>query len=314
MSSPIFEPDWEGSWTWGDHQVSYIHAPAIETGSTSAVLLIHGFGACKEHWRHNVEALRAKTDVYAIDLVGFGKSSKPPSHLIDEPRGPGAIFYSIDLWAEQVEAFISAIVGKPVTLIGNSIGGVVALAAALRLETHQKPVKRVVLVDCAQRAIDEKRLAEQPPLRRWGRPLLKALVKQRWLTTPLFQSLIKPGIIQRVLKAAYPSGNNIDDELVQLLLKPALEPGASESFRGFINLFNDQIAPDLLKDLRTPVEMIWGRNDPWEPIEEARRWCNFDCVERLDELEDLGHCPHDEAPERVNPLLISALSRSAEPT
>jgi pimeloyl-ACP methyl ester carboxylesterase len=242
--------------------------------------------------------------------LGFGTSSKPPSRLFDEPKRPGAACYSIDLWAEQVEAFISTIVGKPVTLIGNSIGGVVALATAARLEAQSKPARRVVLVDCAQRAIDEKRLAEQPPLRRWGRPLLKALVKQRWITTPLFQSLINPGIIRRVLKSAYPSGANIDDQLIQLLLKPAMEPGASESFRGFINLFDDRIAPDLLKGLTTPVEMIWGQNDPWEPIEEARKWCNFDCVERLDEIEGLGHCPHDEAPELVNPLLIGALGRS----
>ena len=311
MSLPIFETEWEGNWSWGDQKVSYMYAPAFEPGNRSAAILIHGFGACKEHWRHNVEALRKEADVYAIDLLGFGRSSKPPSRLFDEPKRPGAACYSIDLWAEQVEAFISTIVSKPVTLIGNSIGGVVALATAARLEAQAKnPAERVVLVDCAQRAIDEKRLAEQPPLRRWGRPLLKALVKQRWITTPLFQSLINPGIIRRVLKSAYPSGANIDDQLIQLLLKPAMESGASESFRGFINLFDDRIAPDLLKGLTTPVEMIWGQNDPWEPIEEARKWCNFDCVERLDEIEGLGHCPHDEAPELVNPLLIGALGRS----
>jgi pimeloyl-ACP methyl ester carboxylesterase len=110
-----------------------------------------------------------------------------------------------------------------------------------------------------------------------------------------------------VLLQAYPSGANVDDQLVQLLLEPSLQPGADEAFRGFINLFNDRIAPDLLAELSTPVTMIWGQRDPWEPIDEARRWTQFGCVQDLHELPGLGHCPHDEAPEQVNPLLLSAL-------
>jgi pimeloyl-ACP methyl ester carboxylesterase len=289
--------------------VSVLSAPAAgSNGEASTVVLIHGFGACKEHWRHNVAPLRAERPVVALDLLGFGASAKPHSRLEGEPEQPGSLRYGIDLWAEQVVAAIEAHVPGPVQLVGNSIGGVVALAAAARLAQAGKPARQVVLVDCAQRALDDKRLAEQPPLRRWGRPLLKALVRQRWLTAALFGSLTKPGVIRKVLQQAYPSGANIDDQLVQLLLTPALEPGASEAFRGFINLFNDRIAPELLGELPTPVTMIWGQRDPWEPIAEARRWAQtFPCVRQLHELPDLGHCPHDEAPEQVNPLLLDAL-------
>jgi pimeloyl-ACP methyl ester carboxylesterase len=310
MIPTIYPSNWQRTWSWQGHSISYITGPHDDCGGTSvpsAVVLIHGFGACKEHWRHNVHSLRREREVFAIDLLGFGESDKPRSWLEGERQEPGSCRYGIDLWADQVVDFVEEIVQGPIQLVGNSIGGVVALAAAAKLEQRGHAPTGVVLIDCAQRALDDKRLAEQPPLRRWGRPLLKSLVRQRWLTGGLFHQLTNAVVIRKVLQQAYPTNQNIDDQLVQLLLQPARQPGASEAFRGFINLFNDRIAPELLADLRTPVRMIWGDSDPWEPISEARRWSTYACVQGLVELPGLGHCPHDEAPEQVNPHLVEAL-------
>lgn len=309
MTGALYPSTWLPPWRWKQWPVGVLSAPASadQEPAASPVVLIHGFGACKEHWRHNVPALRAERAVYALDLLGFGASSKPTAQLEGEPEGPGSVRYGIDLWSQQVVDFITSQVKQPVQLVGNSIGGVVALAAAQQLERAGTPARSVVLLDCAQRALDDKRLAEQPALRRWGRPYLKRLVRQRWLTAALFQSLSRPGVIRKVLLQAYPSGANVDDQLVEILLRPSRQAGADEAFRGFINLFNDRLAPELLGELNTPVTLIWGERDPWEPIEEARRWQRFPCVKHLHELPGLGHCPHDEAPERVNPLLLAAL-------
>lgn len=321
MPRSVFPDHWTHAWNWNGLAVSALKAPSLlhQVGVTeegeaerhqhgTPVVLIHGFGACKEHWRHNIENLRSNRDVYAIDLIGFGASDKPRSALKGEPLDSGSLRYGIELWGQQVADYVSSQIGTSVVLIGNSIGGVVALEAASRLEEAGKPAERVILIDCAQRALDDKFLAEQPPLRRWGRPLLKALVRQRWLTSGLFRTLTKPSVIRAVLKQAYPSGSNVDDELVDILLQPALQQGAEESFRGFINLFNDKTAPDLLAQLKTPVSMLWGIEDPWEPIATARTWQQYPCVEELHELAGRGHCPHDEAPSEVNPLLHSILA------
>lgn len=315
MSTLPYPETWLRHWQWRGQPVAYVvcepEAPAMPAGQEEAVVLVHGFGACKEHWRHTIGPLAAGRRVFALDLIGFGASGKPRSVLAHETAAPGDCRYGIDLWADQLTGFIEELVPGSVSLVGNSIGGVVALGAAQRLETLGRPARRVVLVDCAQRALDDRRLAEQPPLGRLGRPLLKSLVRQRWLTTWLFQQLSRPGVIRRVLEVAYPSGANVDEQLVQALVRPTREPGAAESFRGFINLFEDRLAPDLLAELRTPVEMIWGEADPWEPVAEARRWQRFACVRSLQVLPGLGHCPHDEAPEQVNPLLLRALDGAA---
>jgi pimeloyl-ACP methyl ester carboxylesterase len=259
--------------------------------------------------------------VIACDLLGFGASDKPRSRLADEPELAGEVRYCFDLWASQVVDLVRhACQDHPerrVHLIGNSIGAMVALTAARELLVAGQPPSQVILIDCAQRTLDDKRLAELPAWQRPGRPLLKQLVRQRWLLAPLFRLLAQPAFIRRVLARAYPSGAHVDAELVELLHRPSTDPGALESFRGFVNLFNDHLAPQLLADLSAaaaplPVRMLWGGADPWEAASEAQRWADtYACIQELRVLPGLGHCPHDEAPELVNPILQGWLAAAA---
>ena len=271
-----------------------------------AVLLIHGFGANTNHWRFNQPVLAKLAPTYAIDLLGFGRSDQPRARLKQEPPDATAVHYGFDLWGQQVADFCREIIDKPVVLVGNSIGGVVALRAAQLLGPNQ--CQRVVLIDCAQRLMDDKQLATQPAWMRWIRPLLKTMVSQRWLSTALFRNAARPGVIRSVLKQAYPSGQKVDDELVDLLYQPTKRQGAAEAFRGFINLFDDHLAPQLMENLTMPVDLIWGEKDPWEPLAEAHRWNNsIDCVRSLTVISEAGHCPHDEAPNATNEALLKML-------
>lgn len=309
-------------WTWKQADGSSLevvwqcHAGTPEHEQNScvpAVVLVHGFGASSNHWRHNLPVLGQQTPTYALDLIGFGGSSQPQALLpgeepaFDQADRSQALVYSFDLWGKQVADFCKAVVQGPVLLVGNSIGGVVALRAAQLLEDQ---CKGVVLIDCAQRLMDDKQLATQPAWMAWIRPLLKTLVSQRWLSTALFRNAARPGVIRSVLRQAYPSGDNVDDQLIELLYKPTQRSGAAEAFRGFINLFNDHLAPDLLDSLHQPVDLIWGQRDPWEPVAEAQEWAKrFSCIQSLKILTNAGHCPHDETPKEVNELLIKILKK-----
>ena len=307
-------------WTWGDRRIGWsFQGPAgSETtpgSATVAVLLIHGFGANTNHWRFNQPALAELTPTYAIDLLGFGRSDQPRARLKDETESPDSTHYGFDLWGEQVADFCREVIRQPVLLVGNSIGGVVALRAAQLLEGQPaaSACKGVVLIDCAQRLMDDKQLSTQPAWMAWIRPLLKTLVSQRWLSTALFRNAARPGVIRSVLRQAYPSGANIDPELVDLLFQPTQRDGAAEAFRGFINLFDDHLAPQLMQQLNVPVDLIWGERDPWEPLPEARRWAdNINCVKSLQVIAGAGHCPHDEAPDQVNKALTNILARQLD--
>ena len=295
-------------WTWESHDIGW--SVMGDRTAPKAVLLIHGFGANTNHWRFNQPVLAEQIPTYAIDLLGFGRSDQPQARLNDEPATKQTVQYCFDLWAQQVADFCHDVIDRPVVLVGNSIGGVVALRAAQLL--GEERCKEVVLIDCAQRLMDDKQLATQPAWMAWIRPLLKTLVSQRWLSTALFRNAARPALIRNVLKQAYPSGSNIDDALVSLLLTPSQRPGAAEAFRGFINLFDDYLAPLLLKELSIPVHMIWGEADPWEPVQEAKEWKQkYDCIKSLMVIPHAGHCPHDESPKEVNKQLLLIINQQA---
>ena len=306
MNAPLVPM--QSLWTWESRDIGW--SVMGDRTAPKAVLLIHGFGANTNHWRFNQPVLAEQIPTYAIDLLGFGRSDQPQARLNDEPATEQTVQYCFDLWAQQVADFCHNVIDRPVVLVGNSIGGVVALRAAQLL--GEERCKEVVLIDCAQRLMDDKQLATQPAWMAWIRPLLKTLVSQRWLSTALFRNAARPALIRNVLKQAYPSGNNIDDALVSLLLTPSQRPGAAEAFRGFINLFDDYLAPLLLKDLSIPVHMIWGEADPWEPVKEAKEWKQkYDCIQSLMVIPHAGHCPHDESPKEVNNQLLLIINQQA---
>ena len=287
-------------WNWKNYQIAW-QAEDKEKNSEIAIVLIHGFGACKDHWRFNQKNISSIAPCYALDLIGFGESSQPNSQISYEKKTTQNFNYCFDNWSQLVYDFCNEIVKKPVLLIGNSIGGVIALNTSKKLS--QKCLG-VILINCAQRTMDDKRLAEQSLLMRFFRPVIKTFVRQRLLSSNIFKNAANPTFIAKILKVAYPSGNNVDEDLIDTLFKPTQGKGAPEAFRGFINLFDDYLAPDLLKQLDKPVHLIWGEKDPWEPVKEAQKWFEaFECIKSLEIIPEAGHCPHDEMPEKVNPIL-----------
>ncbi len=197
-------------WHWRDLEITW-NSMGSSVKSNPAIVLIHGFGGCKEHWRFNQPVLGQATICYAIDLIGFGGSSQPKARLKGDNPQIGDFNYQFDAWALQVADFCREIVKQPVILIGNSIGGVIALRSSQFLKER---CCSVVLIDCAQRMMDDKRLGEQSPWMRWIRPWLKTLVRQRWLSENLFRNAANSNVIKRVLSQAYPSGANLDDQLI----------------------------------------------------------------------------------------------------
>jgi pimeloyl-ACP methyl ester carboxylesterase len=100
-------------------------------GRGPAVLLIHGLGGFAESWRWNIEALAVRTRVFALDLPGFGQSAKPPAQ------------YGLDFFATAVGGFLDAVGVGPVSLVGHSLGGAVAVRYVLN---HPARVERLALL------------------------------------------------------------------------------------------------------------------------------------------------------------------------
>ena len=86
------------TWKWKNWEISWSLSKNSTSGKNINILLVHGFGASKNHWRHNQDFLGKISNCYAIDLLGFGKSSQPSALLNYEPHKANSIKYSFDLF------------------------------------------------------------------------------------------------------------------------------------------------------------------------------------------------------------------------
>ncbi|NJM98182.1 MAG: alpha/beta fold hydrolase [Phormidesmis sp. RL_2_1] len=287
------------TWQWRGWPIGY-QCAGIEQSDGPAVVLIHGFGASSIHWRKNISALATTCRVYAIDLIGYGKSAKPT---------PGdSIAYTFETWSQQILDFCYGVIGEPAFLVANSIGCIVAMQAAV---SDPKWVRGIAMLDCSLRLLHDRKRQLLPWYRSAPTPLVQKVLGYRPLIGFFFAQLAQPKAVKRILRQAYGRKEAVTDELVSLLLEPAFEQGAVDVFLAFIRYSQGPIPEDLLPQLACPTLILWGQADPWEPIELARDYSKYPAVEDFIELEGIGHCPQDEAPEIVNPILADWLALKA---
>jgi pimeloyl-ACP methyl ester carboxylesterase len=276
------------TWMWRGYQINY--QTAGETGA--AVLLIHGFGASVGHWRKNIPVLAENCRCYAIDLIGFGASAKPtPSAELE---------YTFETWANLVIDFCREVIGSPTALVGNSIGCIVALQAAV---TQPELFTGVAMLNCSLRLLHDRKRVDMPFYRRWGTPVLQSILNIPDIGKFFFEQLAQRKVVRKILLQAYHRPEAVSDELIDILMAPAADEGAADVFLKFTGYSWGPLPEDLLPQLSCPAIAIWGAADPWEPIALGRELMDVPTVNEFFELPAVGHCPQDEAPELVNPIL-----------
>ena len=279
-------------WSHLGHPVHALQE-APEHPEGPAILLVHGFGASTDHWRHNIPVLAERYEVHALDLLGFGRSAKP-----------AGLPYGGALWRDQLAAYVRERIGRPTVIAGNSLGGYSALAAGTVLGDL---AAGVVLLNAAGPFSDE-----QAEPKGWGaiarRTIGSALLKSPVLQRLLFENLRRPATIRRTLNQVYVDKTNVDEELVEAIRRPSLDPGAFGVFRTVFDIPSGQPLDELFAQLHCPLLLLWGIRDPW--INAAGRRAAFQrhAPESTTEVVlDAGHCPHDEVPDQVNSALLEWL-------
>jgi len=190
-----------------------------------------------------------------------------------------------------------------VTLVANSIGSISALQAAIDASDR---VSGVAIVNPNFR---ELHVSEQPG---FLIPVVSAVqAALRKYGKPLFDSLAKPDTVKQILKEPYYDAEQVTDELVDVLLTPLLTEGSADVVFDTLSYSAGPLPEQQLADpqLKAPVLVCWGEKDPWTPSKRVLGLSRFDSVERVIPLPNVGHCPHDEAPQLVNPLIIDFVQR-----
>jgi len=251
-----------------------------------SVILIHGLGGFVESWQQNIDAFAEEHRVYALDLPGFGRSDKP------------AAPYSIPYLAQFVIDFLTTQGIRRATIVGNSLGGAIALELAFSCTDM---VEKLVLVDAAG----------------FG---TKVHIALRLITIPFIGECIsRPSRkgTEKFLKTAFFDESMITEEMIDFGLEMANLPGGGKAllstarsflgFRGAKQTFIQNVIANS-NHLSCPTLIVWGRQDKVLPIEGAHIAAKVIPNAELQLFDACGHTPQLEHPEAFNSAVLQFLT------
>jgi len=282
-------------WHWRGYNIKY-----AVMGHGQPLVLIHGFGASIGHWRKNIPVLAdGGYKVFAIDLLGFGGSDQPPLN------------YSLELWQELLQDFWAEKIQIPAVFIGNSIGALLSLMVVTK---NPEIAAGGVLINCAG-GLNHRPDELKQPLR-FVMGTFSKLVSSEILGKFLFDRIRQPHRIKNTLRQVYRHHAAITDELVEILYTPSCQSTAQKVFASILTAPPGPKPEDLLPQLDRPLLVLWGEADPWTPIAGAQIYQQFGETKNIQfqSIPDTGHCPHDERPEIVNPLILKWLASNKQPS
>lgn len=260
----------------------------VEAGEGPPVLAIHGLGGTKGSFLPTVQALADRHRTIAFDLPGFGDSDKPI----------GAA-YDAGFFADACIDLLDALELDRVHLIGNSLGGRVALEVALRRPDR---VNRLVLL---APSLAWRRARQWVPLLRLTRPEL-GLVQ-------LAPRAVVDGIVRRLIPGADDGWTAAGvDEFLRAYLTPA---GRAAFYAAARHIYLDEPHGTdgfwpRLATLQPDALFVWGRRDRLVPIAFQPHVAEVLPQARHIEL-DCGHVPQVERPAQTHDAIGAFLSEGA---
>jgi pimeloyl-ACP methyl ester carboxylesterase len=287
-------------WSWRGYQIHYVQA-GDRVGQKPALLLVHGFGASTDHWKKNIAGLQADFEVWAIDLLGFGRSTKADTQ------------YSADLWSDQLYDFITTVIDHPVVIAGNSIGAYTALSTTTLFPEVTRgaillnPVGRF---SSAPESADPAGLQKNQPFQQAIGNIAKFMFNQDWVSWLIFKSVQNKNYIRKTLQKVYVNQDAVTEELVDDIYRPSCDPGAATTFARLFRSPKGETVDALLGRLQRPLLVIWGEKDPWVADAQARgaQYAKYYPTTETRYI-NAGHCPHDDAPDLVNPLIAEWMQK-----
>jgi pimeloyl-ACP methyl ester carboxylesterase len=235
------------------------------------IVLLHGTSASLHTWDGWAALLQGQRRVIRFDLPGFGLTG--PDLKND---------YSMAAYVRFVGAVLDSLEVKNCVLAGNSLGGQIAWNFALAAPDR---VGQLVLVDSAGYPLVSEsvplgfRLARMPGLRN------------------VLEYVLPRGVIQGSLRNVYGDPSKVSPELVDRYMDMALRAG---NRKALALRFEQSVSAneDRIKSLKLPTLVMWGGRDRLIPLVNGQRFAADIAGSRLVVLEDLGHVPQEEDPER----------------
>lgn len=244
-----------------------------ELGSEPPILLLHGFDSSVFEFRRLLPLLAEQSATWAIDLLGFGFTDRQVGLAFGLPFSPNAI-------KTHLYACWKTLIQQPVVLVGASMGGAAAVDFAL---SYPEAVHSLVLIDSAG-------LTAGPALGKYLVPPLG------YLATSFLQNL---KVRQKISLKAYhePSYASLDALCCAAL--HLQQPGWRQALVSFTQSGGYGSFRAQLAQLQPKTLILWGRSDQILGTADAERFQQAIAGSQLVWIEDCGHVPHLEQPQKT---------------
>ncbi|MBK4739077.1 alpha/beta fold hydrolase [Noviherbaspirillum pedocola] len=232
-----------------------------DQGEGTPVLLIHGSGpgvTAWANWRLTIPALSSSFRVIAPDMVGFGYTDRP-----------AGVQYNMANWVSHALGVIDALDLQKVHVVGNSFGGALALALAIRAPER---VGRLVLMGSAGTSF----------------PITEGLDRV-WGYTPSIEAM------RGLLDVFAYDRNLVNDELARMRYEASIRPGFQEAFGSMFPAPRQRSVDALaspeekIRALPHEVLIVHGREDKVIPL--ASSYKLFELIPKS-QLHVFGRCGH----------------------
>jgi pimeloyl-ACP methyl ester carboxylesterase len=250
------------------------------------LVLLHGFGANTTSWDAVIPRLRDDYRLIVPDLIGFGYSARSTARVFTMRR-----------WAAHVAGLLDHLGVATATLVGNSMGGGVALQFAW---DYPERAERLVLVD-AVAGYDGR--GGSPA------PLLGEVLRR----TPLGPMLLAWGFedearFRKALEFMYHDPSRLQPETLAGYLAPRRVRGSVDGILAMAATPPDTDLPNAVPSIWTPTLILWGRDDRLVPPRFAEMLARDLPNHRLVWIDECGHLPQEEQPEAFVAALRAFLS------
>ena len=183
----------------------------------------------------------------------------------------------------------------------------------MMLANHPSTAQAGAVLNCAG-GLNHRPEELRPPLS-WVMEIFTGLVSSPQFGPLVYNQVRRRQNIRRSLQQVYRDRSAVTNELVEMIYAPACQPNAQKVFASIVTAPPGPKPSDLLPTIAQPLLVLWGENDPWTPIQGAKLYRQLaddpSCTVTFHSIPNTGHCPHDERPDVVNPLLIDWLGTLA---
>jgi len=276
----------------GPLRVHHMHG-----GRGAPVVFVHGLGSSGYmEWRYTLEPFAANHRVLAPDLPGYGRTDKP------------RVRYTIGYFARFVQRYMHERGLRSASVIGASLGGRVALELALE---EPRMVRRLVLVNTLGLGRPQVRMAQMA----YGLVTIPRVGEAVMGFARDALSWAPRTMIRRVAARYAGSSADLERTMDDSYLDDLREMYATEGFpNAYLSTVRSLVNPRALlgghhdvsrrlNELKIPVQLIWGADDPLFPLAHAERAHTLIERSELAVIDGAGHSPQAERPEEFNRVL-----------